>query len=132
MLDGWQAAIAAGFVLPISISGRLVSWVEMQLLARQSRVIVTVNQDSDLACVAPLSDVLFSLALDDLRDLLVGQPLLLKLIDPFRHFVTERLLVGLWDPTAGWLVSQRARCNVLVCILGHLSDSQLVIIGHLL
>ena len=71
MLNCWQAAVSAGFVLPISISGRLVTWVEVQLLARQPLVIVTVNQNSDLACVAPLTDVLLSLALDDLLDLLV-------------------------------------------------------------
>ena len=117
MLYCWKAAIAAGFVLSISISGRLVSWVEVQLLARQSGVIVTVNQNSDLACVAPLTDVLFSLAFDDLLDLLVGQPLLLKLVDPLRHFVTEGLLVGLWNATTGWLVSQRPSYNVLICIL---------------
>lgn len=50
-------------------------------------LVVTVNKSADFALVAPLVDVLGRLALDDLGDVSVCEPLALELLDPLGKLV---------------------------------------------
>ena len=83
-----HAAISWTLLPERSITGlwSLVSWFHSQLLIGLL-IVVVVNQNADLACVAPLSDVLGGLTFQDLTDLLILEALLTELVNPLRQLV---------------------------------------------
>ena len=80
----------------------MVSRAQNQLGLRLFRlvcIVKRVDQDSNFARVAPLVNILFRLASDDLLYLGLGKTLRSKLVDPFGEFVRipieERTILSL-------------------------------------
>lgn len=65
----------------------LIARLHLEFISHLLLVVIPIEQHADLAMVAPLTDVLFSLALDDVVDLYFGHAFGPEFVDPFRQFV---------------------------------------------
>ena len=86
----------------------LISWVHNEtLLIHFQLAIVCVDQDADFACVAPLSDVLFSFTFDDFLDICVLQPFRSELFNPLGQLVgvtnRQQIRLQLWPKSGKYL-----------------------------
>ena len=99
VLDGWQAAVARLCARLRSdrhgclVLGDLVARVEHELIVGDSGVVVIIDQDPDSACIAPLANVLFSLAFDNFCNFTVSKAFLLELRNPFGHLVRKAVQI---------------------------------------